>query len=326
MTGTGEAGPPVVPVMDIGGTHVTAALVDLDAGAVVRGTVQRGALRPSAPAQELLGAVLGCGRALDAPAGACWGVAVPGPFDYEKGVAFFAGVGKFESLYGTDVGRALRTGLPGPAGSVKFLNDADAFLLGEWLFGAAAGHDPCVGITLGTGVGSAFLSGGVVREAGPGVPAEGRVDLLQIDGQPLEDVVSTRAIERSYRRLGGVTPQGAAQVASLAHSGDRLAAEVLLSAFEALGKALSPWLDAFGARALVVGGSMTGSWDLIGPALVGGIGSTVAGRGTQLKVLVAANPENAALLGAGAYAGGRSGMARPTPTTQLRAVPTRRAQ
>jgi glucokinase len=299
--------------MDIGGTHVTAALVDLAAGAVVGGIVRRGTLRPSAPAEELLDSVLVCGQALEAPAGASWGVAVPGPFDYEAGVALFAGVGKFESLYGTDVGHALRAGLPGPAGSVRFLNDADAFLLGEWLFGAATGHDPCAGITLGTGVGSAFLSGGVVRQVGPGVPPEGRVDLLQIDGQPLEDVVSTRALERCYQRLSGVNPQGAAQVASLARRGDKIAAGVLRSAFEALGQALSPWLEEFGAQALVVGGSMTGSWDLIGPALIGGIKGTMADGAKGLRVMVAAHPENAALLGAGAYAGGRLGTAQTMP-------------
>ncbi len=302
----------MVPVMDIGGTHVTAALVDLGAGAIVDGTVRRGTLRPSAPAEELLGRVLACGQALDAPVGACWGVAVPGPFDYQRGVALFAGVGKFESLYGTDVGHALRAGLPGPAGSVMFLNDADAFLLGEWLFGAATGHDPCAGITLGTGIGSAFLSGGTVRQGGPGVPPEGRVDLLQIDGQPLEDVVSTRALERRYQLLSGATPEGAAQLASLARGGDEVAAAVLRSAFEALGQALSPWLAEFGAKALVIGGSMTGSWDLIGPALVSGIGAggteaggtegTTAGGAQRLRVMVAAHPETAALLGAGAHA------------------------
>ncbi len=234
---TGAAGRRVVPAMDIGGTHVTAALVDLGAGTLVSGTFRRDELRPSAPAGEILGSVIVCGRGLDPPPGASWGVAVPGPFDYENGIALFAGVGKFESLYGIDVGRALRAGLPGPAGSVKFLNDADAFLLGEWLFGAAAGHDPCVALTLGTGVGSAFLSGGSIRQEGPGVPAEGRVDLLQIEGQPLEEVVSTRAIERSYQRLSGVVPQGAAQVACLARDGDRVAADVLVGAFAALGRA-----------------------------------------------------------------------------------------
>jgi glucokinase len=299
--------------MDVGGTHVTAALVDIGAGAVIGSTVRRRTLRPSAPAEELLEDILGCGRALPAPAGAPWGVAVPGPFDYDRGVAFFAGVGKFESLYGTDVGQALRAGLPGPAGSVRFLNDADAFLLGEWLFGAAAGHDPCAAITLGTGVGSAFLSGGVVRQDGPGVPPEGRVDLLSIDGQPLEDVVSTRAIERRYQRLSGARPQGAGEVAGLARGGDPVAAGVLRSAFEALGKALSPWLEKFGAEALVVGGSMTGSWDLIGPALVGGIAGAMADGGKGLRVVVAAHPEHAALLGAGAYAEGRWGATRTTP-------------
>jgi glucokinase len=308
--------------MDVGGTHVTAALVDLDAGAVIGSTLRRGTLRPSAPAQELLDGILVCGRELPVATGAAWGVAVPGPFDYERGVALFAGVGKFESLYGTDVGRALMAGLPGPAGSVVFLNDADAFLLGEWLYGAAAGHDPCAAITLGTGIGSAFLSGGVVRQDGPGVPPEGRADLLWIDGQPLEDVVSTRAIERRYQAISGVAPQGAAEVAGLARAGDPVAAGVLRSAFAALGRALSPWLEEFGAKALVVGGAMTGSWDIIGPALVGGIGDVVAGGGQRLRVVVAAHPEHAALLGAGACAGGRLGTTRATPVPKAGSAPS----
>jgi glucokinase len=104
---------------------------------------------------------------------------------------------------------------------------------------------------------------------------------------------------------------------------------VLRSAFGALGRALSPWLEKFGAKALVVGGSMTGSWDLIGPALVGGIGATMAegGEGLEgLRVLVAAHPENAALLGAGAYAGGWLGAARTTPVRKASPVPPPRAQ
>ena len=200
-----------------------------------------------------------------------------------QGVAFFAGVGKFESLYGTDVGQELRAGLPGPAGSVRFLNDADAFLLGEWLFGAAAGHDPCAAITLGTGVGSAFLSGGVVRQDGPGVPPEGRVDLLRIDGRPWKTSFPLGRSSVGYQHLSGVNPQGAVQVAGLARGGDPVAAGVLRSAFAALGKALSPWLEEFGAEALVVGGSMTGSWDLIGPALVGGIGAAMKRRGQNTE-------------------------------------------
>ena len=60
--------------------------------------------------------------------------------------------------------------------------------------------------------------------------------------------------------------------------------------------ALRPWLQEFGASVLVIGGSMTGSWDLIGPALLQGL--EVAGRqATALTASVAARPERAALHG-----------------------------
>ncbi|NUP51796.1 MAG: ROK family protein, partial [Catenulispora sp.] len=75
----------VVPVLEIGGTHVTAALVDARAGAVVPGTVRRDGLDAAADAESILGAILACAGSVDAAAGAPWGVAVPGPFDYAQG-------------------------------------------------------------------------------------------------------------------------------------------------------------------------------------------------------------------------------------------------
>jgi glucokinase len=301
----------------MGGTHVTAALVDLNEGSVNDGSLLRASLNPGGSSAELLGAVIGCGDGLEVRGGERWGVAIPGPFDYERGIGLFADVGKFESLYGVDVRAALLAGLPGPPGSIVFLNDADAFLWGEWLFGAAAGHERCVGITLGTGIGSAFIADGELRHDGPGVPPEGRVDLLHIRGMALEEVVSARAIERLYQERTGVVPDGTAFVARQARNGDDTAASVLSTSFEQLGQALRPWLEEFGASILVIGGSMTGSWDLIGPALSQGLGSAkpirrgqpahggqVGGAAslTGLTVAVAARPEHAALLGAAAYA------------------------
>ena len=296
-----EPATPPVPVLEIGGTHVTAALVDLAEGVVLAASVRRRTLSPSGSAAEVLGAVVACGRGLSVLPGARWGVAIPGPFDYETGVALFAGVGKFEALYGVDVGAALTAGLPGPPSAVTFLNDAEAFLWGEWLFGAAAGKDPCVAITLGTGIGSAFLADGEVRHSGAGVPAEGRVDLLQHGGRPLEDSVSARAIERAYQLRTGAAPQGMVHIAGKARGGEPAAAEVLRSAFEQLGEVLRPWLRDFGAKALVVGGSMTGSWDLIGPALLEGIRAGDDASFAELQVSVATRPEEAALVGAAAF-------------------------
>jgi glucokinase len=314
------AGP--VPVLEIGGSHVTAALVDLPAAAVMPGTLRRDPLDASGAAPGVLESIIACASGLPTPRGAAWGVAIPGPFDYRRGVAWFTGVGKFDSLYGMDLGAALAGRLPGPPGHLRFLNDAHAFLRGEWLFGAAAGHGRCAGITLGTGIGSAFLRHGRIQHGGPAVPPQGRVDLLRIDGRPLEEVVSSRAITCAYRRLAAATVTSVAEIAARAANGDPIAADVFHTAFERLGAALAPWLASFRATALVAGGAMTGSWNLIKPALQTGL--SVRGQlPAPLTVSVAARGDHAPLLGAAAHAilwGGpmnqkRSSPQRPPTTT-----------
>ncbi len=298
----------LVPVLEVGGTHVTAAVVDLGAGSVVPGSVRRDPLDGSGSAEQIVAAIVRCGARLPVDRGLSWGVAIPGPFDYEGGVALFTGVGKFDALYGTDLRAALADGLPQRPVGVSFLNDADAFLLGEWRYGAAARHHRCVGLTLGTGIGSAFLADGVLHDNGTRVPPEGRVDLLTVDGHPLEDVVSRRAIRAAYAHRAGTGNPGhggdevpdVAEIADRARGGDRVARSVLRTAFGTLGGVLGPWLTAFGATALVVGGSMTGSWDLIGPALSEGLAEGEGGP--RVDVGVAALPDQAALLGAASHA------------------------
>ncbi|MFG1811659.1 ROK family protein [Streptomyces sp. NPDC049040] len=309
-----SAAAPLAPVLEIGGTHVTAALVDPVEQAVLPGSARRLPLDGEGTAARTVEAILGCGAGLAAGTGLPWGVALPGPFDYEGGIALYTGVGKFDALHGTDLRAALMEGLPQRPGSVSFLNDADAFLVGEWLSGAAAGSSRCAGITLGTGVGSAFLADGTLREEGPGVPPEGRVDLLEIAGRPLEDVVSRRALRAAYLRLAGqdrAAPASGANaagppdvdgIAALAAGGDPLAQSVLRTAFEALGETLGPRLRDFGATVLVVGGSITGSWELIGPMLRDGLMRTGGRDPEHLDVRVAARPDHAALIGAAWHA------------------------
>jgi glucokinase len=276
-------------VLEIGGTHVTAALVD-PVGPRVSRRIRR-SLDARGNAEHILGAVVRCAGELQVPAGEVWGAAVPGPFEYDKGIARYEGVGKFDDLYGVDVRSVLLDGVwPRPA-DVVFLNDAHAFLLGEWSAGAAAGHRRCVGITLGTGVGSAFLADGDVRREGAGVPPEGRIDLLRWAGAPLEDSVSRRAILARY----GDHEVDVRDIAGRARAGERRARQVLDEALAALGTVLAPRIRDFGASAVVVGGSMARSWDLVGPALRTGLGDTpVRPRAGRLGA-------DAALVGAAEY-------------------------
>jgi glucokinase len=284
-----------VPALEVGGTHVSAALVDGDAWQLVPGTLSRRSLDSHASAAALIGEFLAAAATLATHADARWGVAMPGPFDYARGIALFEDVGKFDNLRGADVRSALCAGIrPRPA-SVSFLNDADAFLLGEWLHGAATGYARCAAVTLGTGIGSSFLAGGEIVNQGRDVPPDGRAHHLRIGGRPLEDVVSRRAIRAAYRFATGDAGADVREIADRARAGEQAAIEVIGATMRQLGAAIAPWLTRFRAEVVVVGGSMSASWDLFGPAFT-------AELREQISVVVAQDPEHAPLLGAARYA------------------------
>jgi len=311
-------GPGAIPVLEVGGTHVTAGWVQPDGWQV--SDLTRTELPPDGSAEALIRTLAAAGAALDAEPGAAWGIAMPGPFDYARGVAHYAGVGKFEALAGVDVRSALYEALPQRPGSLCFSNDASAFLVGEWLIGAARGSTRCVAITLGTGVGSAFLDNGTVVETGPSVPPQAEVHLLSHAGRPLEDWVSRRAIQARYAAARG-TPDvagfadlagvagaaGAAgvagfaavadvkEIAELARAGDQAAAATFTDAFRVLGEVLGPWLERFGADLLVLGGSISRAWDLIDQPLRRGLSRS---SDCHFSIELATTPELAPLVGA----------------------------
>jgi len=291
-------------VLEIGGTHVVSALVEVPPGRTVPGSRRRRTLQPDASADETLGRILDCADELGATPGARWGVAVPGPFDYQRGIALFEGVAKFDALYGVDLGRVLREKVGARPAEVTFLNDAAAFLLGEWTVGAAAGHRRAVGITLGTGVGSAFLADGSLVDTDPDVPPGGRADLLTFQQRPLEDTVSRRAIISAYAATSSASasPTGhlvdVQEIAARARAGETNARAVLERAFAVLGEVLAPWLERFRATTMVVGGAMSGSWDLIEGPLRSGLDAYSPEVAARCRPVPARYPDEAAMLGA----------------------------
>jgi glucokinase len=279
------------PILEIGGTHVTAAWVEQDGWHV--DSVNRSDLDAHATATDLIAAFVAVAARLSAPTDAHWGVAMPGPFDYEHGVGQFEGVGKFDRLNGVDVRTALTDALPTRPGSISFINDASAYLVGEWLAGAAKSADSCAILTLGTGVGSAFLRNGKVIDSGPDVPAAGEVHLLEHAGRPLEDWISRRAIRRRFAEAsGGSDDLDVQAITELARSGNSVASAVIEDAFVLLGQIVGPWLRRFDTQVLVVGGSISKSWDLIEDPLTRGLGQSVQ------AVRLAEDTEHAPLIGA----------------------------
>lgn len=290
-----------LPVLEIGGTHVTAAWVDTGAWRVADGPGVRRALDARGTADELVEAMVDAARSLGAPDGASWGVAIPGPFDYARGVADFHGVGKLDALRGVDLGRILRQAVTGGTGHAHFVNDAEAFAVGEWAAGAASGHRRVIGVTLGTGVGSCFLVDGIALGHGPGVPPHGRLDLVEVAGQPLEDTVSRRAIRAHYAGVAGEiapTRLDVREIAARARAGDIAAKRALGEPLKALGRILAPSALDFEASILVVGGSIALAWDVIEGPLRAGMSAASPVWSDVLRLAPAHRGEESPLLGA----------------------------
>lgn len=284
--------------MDVGGGHVTAALIDPTSSGEVM--AERGAaIDPHADRDALLDQLAGPARALAGSAPLVgWSIAMPGPFDARAGTGTFAGVDKFQAIAGIDLRAALAERLEVAPGAVRFVNDAVAYGIGEWACGAGVGARRMLCITLGTGVGSAFLRDGEEVDTGPTVPESGEVHRLLIDGRPLEEMISSPAIRRADRARSGLD-RTVAEICAAARAGDAQADAVMATAMRALGTALLPWVDRFGVDRVVVGGSIAHSWDVIGAPLGAGLGlDGPGGPGARPTLVPAALGAHAPFVGA----------------------------
>jgi len=283
----------LTPVLEIGGTHATAALVSLPRREIVER--HRVDIDPRAERAHLVASLVATANMLTHVGSRRWGIAIPGPFDYRRGVGDFRGVGKFEALRGVNLGSVLSKALGNSLLQVAFVNDADASAIGEWYLRGSSPRRSLV-LTLGTGVGSSFLVDGVPQRVGRGVPACGFVCNLTVDGLPLESVISRSALVGAYMSATGEFIDVKA-IAERARAGDRIAIEVFNRGFFLLGRALGPAVDGFGPQVVVIGGSIAKSWDLIEPPFVEGL--TAATFATPLPRLeLACEGEKGALIGA----------------------------
>ena len=219
---------------------------------------------------------------------------IPGPFDYEHGVSLIRGVNKFERIYGLDISESLfpllrRSG----AEEFRYVNDASAFALGECLGGAACDARRVVALTLGTGVGSGFVSDRKLVTSGDEVPADGWVYCLPFGGGIVDEAFSTRGIIRRYEELTGETLTGARDVAAR-YDADPAARRLFDVYGEELAQFAGPVLTRFNADVLVLGGNISRAYPLFGPALE----RRFAADGIRVAVRTSALLDHAAMIGA----------------------------
>lgn len=251
-----------VLAFDVGGSHVSAALCragDYSLGPVV--SEPHPQAHTSTAFVDLLESLAHrVGFDPGHVAGAM--LAVPGPFDLDAGVSRMQH--KLPYLFGFDLRGELALRLGYVPRLVRFVNDADAFLLGELGAGAARGFARAVGFTLGTGIGSAFAVQTRLVHQGPGVPREGEIWNVPYEGGIVEDFVSTRAIIAGYKRRTGME-QPVVEIAAAAQT-DPAARAAFEEMGRHLGRVIRLLLGEFRPDVVVLGGGIARSAKLFLPA------------------------------------------------------------
>ena len=283
----------LVGALEIGGTHVSAGRVDVKRRCLDSSGIRRFAIDPANTRDQLLAAIRDAALVIAGPEIQRVGVATAGPFDYERGTALFRAVAKLDALYGVDLRDFLARTLGIDPPRIRFLNDAQAFVIGEWWAGAAKGHARAMGITLGTGLGSGFVAGGELVLIGPEIPPESRLDLVPFRTRAVEDVLSSRGIVAAYGERIDV-----AEIARRARAGEAKALATFHAFGSALGEFLDPWIVRFGPSGLVFGGSITRAWGLFADAFRGACPAAAA----ILYAGPAERVDDAPLLGAALHA------------------------
>lgn len=249
--------------MDIGGSHISAALIDLSLQRMLPGTFHRAPVNAQGDANEIITswcAVMQQSMAF-ADGVTRIGMAMPGPFDYERGIAYIKGLQKYDALYGLCVKDLLANELGIQASGIRMTNDAACFLQGELFSGAAKGQEHVLGFTLGTGFGSAIARNGFAQDAGYwSAPFRGTI---------AEEFFSTRWFLKRYEELSGVTAESVKSVAAKAGT-DKAALEL----FHEFGRNLAAFLHQLQElpEFVVLGGNIARAFGLFHEVLKAGMG------------------------------------------------------
>jgi glucokinase len=283
--------------VDIGGHHAAAALVDDSSWTIVTDSYRRVEVERTAGSDELLSSWAGL---IDEVADKCSesiagvGVAMPGPFDYRTGIAYFEGTGKFQSLYGLDVGRELRSRSRHTA-EMRFLNDATAFAVGCTGASRDLRSSRILAVTLGTGLGSAFLDSRipVISDAHGRLPPHGSLWHLPFKDGIADDHLSSRwLLAQGHKVPGLVAPTVADLAAEVRTTG--LGRSIFDDYGANLAAIIAPWVKSFECEHIVLGGRITGAFDLFSSSLEAGLEAAQAMR----PITVHESTETAAILGA----------------------------
>ncbi|MCC9137831.1 ROK family protein [Pontibacter silvestris] len=249
----------IVLGVDIGGSHITAALIDLELKNILPNTLTRERVNAQGTVEEIITTwanVIEMAFAKSSGASKRIGIAIPGPFEYEKGISLMQNQNKYDALYGVNVKELLGEKLGISKDDVNLVNDAGCFLKGEVFAGAAVGAGKAIGLTLGTGLGTARYADGIAADA----------DLWNapLKSSIAEEYISTRGLVNTYKELSGLPVKDVKELAGL-YKADPYARQAFEVFADNLSLFLASFIKADNPEVVVVGGNIANAWELFIP-------------------------------------------------------------
>ncbi len=303
---------PLAIAIDLGATRIRAALID-----------EKGAVRERAAA--LTAADAGAGVVVDQLARLATsvmarvdrsdlvgvGVCAPGPLDAKRGLVLATPT--LAGFVDLPLGAMLeeRIGLP-----ISLENDGIAAALGEWRFGAGAGRDNVVYVTVSTGVGGGVIADGRVLRARRGMAGHvGHMTIVRdgevcscgnrgcweayASGTALAKRAKIRAASSPSTALGlnGAATDGFA-VFDAAAKGDALAKDLVSEEADLVGIGVVNLLHLYSPDIVVVGGGLSNGFHLLRSGIITRIRAAALSPFRDTPVVRAALGDDSGLVGA----------------------------
>lgn len=278
----------IVLGIDIGGSHITSALVDVEKRTLITESLQRRKVDSQGAASYIFDSW--CKVILDSYIGyeklsKNIGIAMPGPFDYHNGICLIKEQDKFQALYNINVKEELAGRLKISAKNINFINDAAGFLQGEVFAGSAKDVKNVLGFTLGTGLGSSICTNGEAMDAA-------LWDAPFLNGIA-EDYLSTKWFVKRYFELTGRTLDGVKELSDFVNV-DIHAKQVFNEFGNNFAQFLMPLIRKHHAEVVIIGGNIAQAFTIFSANLI----NVLEHNQIKTKIKISKLKEHAALIGA----------------------------
>ena len=287
--------------IDIGGSHISSAAVNGHNFKIITGTYFCGAVDSKASKEVIIKKwaeiinqtikVLHETQELSSDETIGIAFSMPGPFQYQTGIAMFEGNDKYESLYNVSVSDELLKYLSTKNVRFRFLNDASCFGVGGALKQASKENNKVIAITLGTGFGAAFLDNKLPVTQGNNVPHNGCLWDKRFKDSIADNYFSTRWFLTQYENITGEKlTDGVKEIASI----ENFSTVKIFDDFaDNLSDFLSSYIIDFDADLLVIGGNIAKSYRLFLPKLK----ENFKKNNINLSISIIENTEETSVLG-----------------------------